>query len=179
MEFKVAHSDLLQGALPGALVAFEFVERDQGEWVITAARPWQSHGQSSRRSQLISGKICFAKIIDWSGETVSRRWRPVRHCWRCLCRAQNTAGCAAGPVRRSGHRLHRVSGPGPAGGRGSGHVSVDHLHAVGSQVQGGAGFSFFGARSSTSSSRMALTSTGPLARALNTSTSRRGACPRA
>lgn len=39
MEFKVAHSGLLKELKPGALVAFEFVERDQGEWVITAARP--------------------------------------------------------------------------------------------------------------------------------------------
>ncbi len=30
---------LAQELKPGALVAFEFVERDQGEWVITAARP--------------------------------------------------------------------------------------------------------------------------------------------
>jgi len=30
---------LLKELKPGALVAFEFVERDQGEWVITAARP--------------------------------------------------------------------------------------------------------------------------------------------
>ena len=39
MEFKVAHSGLLKDLQPGASVAFEFVERGQGEWVITAARP--------------------------------------------------------------------------------------------------------------------------------------------
>lgn len=39
MEFKVANSDLLKQLKPGAAVAFEFVERGQGEWVITAARP--------------------------------------------------------------------------------------------------------------------------------------------
>jgi Cu(I)/Ag(I) efflux system membrane fusion protein/cobalt-zinc-cadmium efflux system membrane fusion protein len=125
MEFKVAHSGLLKELKPGALVAFEFVERDQGEWVITAAR---SLGKACEDHRLVGEKPFPGAAGD-----------PVRHCWRYLCCAQNTAGCAAGPVRRSGHRLHRVSGPGPAGGRGSGHVSVDHLHAVGSQVQGGAG----------------------------------------
>ncbi|EKD98562.1 MAG: hypothetical protein ACD_23C00369G0001 [uncultured bacterium] len=39
MEFKVANSALLKNLKPGAAVAFEFVERGQGEWVITAARP--------------------------------------------------------------------------------------------------------------------------------------------
>ncbi|WP_119965268.1 efflux RND transporter periplasmic adaptor subunit [Simplicispira lacusdiani] len=39
MEFKVAHGGLLKELKPGAAVAFEFVERGQGEWVITAAKP--------------------------------------------------------------------------------------------------------------------------------------------
>ena len=39
MEFKVANSDLLKQLKPGAAVAFEFVERGQGEWVITAVKP--------------------------------------------------------------------------------------------------------------------------------------------
>jgi Cu/Ag efflux protein CusF len=39
MEFKVANSALLKDLQPGAAVAFEFVERGQGEWVITAAKP--------------------------------------------------------------------------------------------------------------------------------------------
>jgi RND family efflux transporter MFP subunit len=39
MEFKLAHPALASGLKPGAQVAFEFVERGQGEWVITALKP--------------------------------------------------------------------------------------------------------------------------------------------
>ena len=39
MEFKLANDALLKGLKPGAAVAFEFVERQPGEWVITAIRP--------------------------------------------------------------------------------------------------------------------------------------------
>lgn len=39
MEFKVANGALLTTLKPGAKVDFEFVERAQGEWVITGAKP--------------------------------------------------------------------------------------------------------------------------------------------
>jgi Cu(I)/Ag(I) efflux system membrane fusion protein len=39
MEFKLANDALLKGLKPGAAVAFEFVERQPGEWVITGIRP--------------------------------------------------------------------------------------------------------------------------------------------
>jgi len=39
MEFKAANGALLQQLKPGAAVRFEFVERGQGEWVITAVTP--------------------------------------------------------------------------------------------------------------------------------------------
>ena len=39
MEFKAANVSLLQGLKPGAKVAVEFVERQPGEWVITAVKP--------------------------------------------------------------------------------------------------------------------------------------------
>ncbi|WP_310494049.1 efflux RND transporter periplasmic adaptor subunit [Dechloromonas sp.] len=39
MEFKAANASLLQGLKPGAKVAIEFVERQPGEWVITAVKP--------------------------------------------------------------------------------------------------------------------------------------------
>lgn len=39
MEFKLANGALLQDLKPGAAVAFEFVERGPGEWVITAIKP--------------------------------------------------------------------------------------------------------------------------------------------
>jgi RND family efflux transporter MFP subunit len=40
MEFKVANAALLRELKPGAKVAFEFVERAQGEWVITSVKPF-------------------------------------------------------------------------------------------------------------------------------------------
>jgi len=39
MEFKVANASLLNGLKPGLAVAFEFVERQPGEWVITSIKP--------------------------------------------------------------------------------------------------------------------------------------------
>ncbi len=39
MEFKVANPSLLKDLKPGAPVAFEFVERQPGEWVITSLTP--------------------------------------------------------------------------------------------------------------------------------------------
>ncbi len=39
MDFAVANASLLSGLKPGATVAFEFVERQPGEWVITAIKP--------------------------------------------------------------------------------------------------------------------------------------------
>ena len=39
MEFKVANPSLLTGLAAGKAVAFEFVERSPGEWVITKVTP--------------------------------------------------------------------------------------------------------------------------------------------
>lgn len=39
MEFKVANDGLLQGLKPGTAIHFEFVERQPGEWVVTAIKP--------------------------------------------------------------------------------------------------------------------------------------------
>jgi Cu(I)/Ag(I) efflux system membrane fusion protein/cobalt-zinc-cadmium efflux system membrane fusion protein len=39
MEFKVSNNGLMAGLQPGAAVVFEFVERGQGEWVVTAVKP--------------------------------------------------------------------------------------------------------------------------------------------
>jgi hypothetical protein len=57
----------------------------------------------------------------------------------------DAAGRAAGSVGRAGHRLHRVPGPGAAGGRGPGHLSADHRDACGAASKVVRGFSFFGA----------------------------------
>ena len=38
MEFKTANEALLKGMNPGTSIDFEFVERGQGEWVITAIK---------------------------------------------------------------------------------------------------------------------------------------------
>ena len=39
MDFKVANDGMLAGLKPGAAIAFEFVERARGEWVITKITP--------------------------------------------------------------------------------------------------------------------------------------------
>lgn len=39
MEFKAANDALLKGLKPGSAIAFEFVERQPGEWVITGVKP--------------------------------------------------------------------------------------------------------------------------------------------
>ncbi|RTL41266.1 MAG: efflux RND transporter periplasmic adaptor subunit, partial [Rhodocyclaceae bacterium] len=39
MDFKLANPALQQALKPGAQVSFEFVERQPGEWVITAVQP--------------------------------------------------------------------------------------------------------------------------------------------
>ena len=39
MEFKIANEGLVKGLKPGSRIDFEFVERGQGEWVITAVKP--------------------------------------------------------------------------------------------------------------------------------------------
>ena len=39
MEFALANSALLKDLKPGAPIAFEFVERGKGEWVITKITP--------------------------------------------------------------------------------------------------------------------------------------------
>ena len=39
MEFKIANEALVSGLKPGARIEFEFVERGQGEWVVTAIKP--------------------------------------------------------------------------------------------------------------------------------------------
>jgi len=46
MEFKVANESLLQELTLGAKVAFEFVERQPGEWVITGIKPVVGKGDS-------------------------------------------------------------------------------------------------------------------------------------
>jgi len=46
MEFKLANAGLLKELKPGTTIAFEFVERGQGEWVITALAPSAKAGNA-------------------------------------------------------------------------------------------------------------------------------------
>src|SRR6202048_5195138 len=62
----------------------------------------------------------------------------VRHLRRRLCRAPYGARCDPGSLRHASHRLHRISRPGAAGDRGSGHLSADHGAARRAALQGGA-----------------------------------------
>jgi len=39
MDFALANASLVAGVKPGTAIAFEFVERKPGEWVITAVKP--------------------------------------------------------------------------------------------------------------------------------------------
>ena len=48
MEFKVANSALLKDLTPGKSVAFEFVERQPGEWVITGIKPAATNQPSAQ-----------------------------------------------------------------------------------------------------------------------------------
>ena len=48
MEFKVANSALLKDLTPGKTVAFEFVERQPGEWVITGIKPAATNKPSAQ-----------------------------------------------------------------------------------------------------------------------------------
>ena len=50
MEFKLANESLLPTLKPGAKVDFEFVERGQGEWVITGVKPLAAGKTSSAPS---------------------------------------------------------------------------------------------------------------------------------
>ena len=67
--------------------------------------------------------------------------RPVCHlvCHRRWCCGghAHAPGCTPRPLRRPGYRLHRVSRPGAAGGRGPGHLSADDIDAVGAEIQSG------------------------------------------
>ena len=45
MEFKVANDALLKNLKPGSAIAFEFVERGPGEWVITSLKPVAKTGR--------------------------------------------------------------------------------------------------------------------------------------
>ncbi len=50
MEFKVANESLLQALKPAARVGFAFVERQAGEWVITAVKPLPAQADAAASS---------------------------------------------------------------------------------------------------------------------------------
>ena len=47
MDFKAANDALLSGLQPGTGIAFEFVERSPGEWVITKITPLREAPKSA------------------------------------------------------------------------------------------------------------------------------------
>ena len=67
-----------------------------------------------------------------------RTGHDLRNARRHLCRLAGAARCHPRPVRRAGHRLHRISRPGAASGRGPGHLSADHGNADRAEIAGGA-----------------------------------------
>ena len=75
--------------------------------------------------------VCPQRVHRASGHVLHR-------CGRYLCGDQHAAGCDSGSFRRAGDHLHRVSGPGAAGGGRPGHLSAEHGHAGRAEIQGGA-----------------------------------------
>ena len=78
----------------------------------------------------------IAAIIRWSARNVflvglATLFVDRRRHLRGVARA---ARRHSRPLRRAGHRLHRVSRPGAASGRGPGHLSADHGDADRAQV---------------------------------------------
>lgn len=55
MDFKSANDALLSGLKPGATIAFEFVERSPGEWVITKVEPRSGSGGPNTKSATHQG----------------------------------------------------------------------------------------------------------------------------
>jgi RND family efflux transporter MFP subunit len=56
MEFKAANPALMDALKPGASIEFEFVERGQGEWVITSVKPKASGGQPAKAANPHAGQ---------------------------------------------------------------------------------------------------------------------------
>ncbi|RJX30898.1 MAG: efflux RND transporter periplasmic adaptor subunit [Oxalobacter sp.] len=50
MEFKAANESLLKDLKPGTSIAFEFVERQQGEWVVTSIQPRKGEASSAPKA---------------------------------------------------------------------------------------------------------------------------------
>ena len=69
MEFKVANASLLKDLKPGAPVAFEFVERQPGEWVITSITPAAPNDRRREERTPATDRehAMLNKIIEWSG----------------------------------------------------------------------------------------------------------------
>ncbi len=120
------------------------------------------------------------KIIEWSSQKQvhGHPGDGVRHCRRDLCPAQYSDRCHPRSLRCPGHRLHRVSGPGAAGGRGPGHLSAHDADAGGAAApRSCAATPFSACPSSTSSLKTAPICTGPAPGCSNTSTTLPGRLP--
>ena len=122
----------------------------------------------------------IARLIAWSASNlmlVLDRHR-IRGRRRHLGAEDAAARRHPRPLRHPGHRLHRVSGAGAAGGRGPGHLSADHGDADrAADPKWCAGSRSSACRSSMSSSRTAPTSIGRAAASSNISTLPANACP--
>ena len=55
MDFQLANDSLLKNLKPGAAISFEFVERGQGEWVVTAVSPADAGGAAAKPAAAHAG----------------------------------------------------------------------------------------------------------------------------
>ena len=80
----------------------------------------------------------LARLIDWSLRNVFLVLLATAFAVAAgvYCGAEDAGRCDPGPVRRAGHRLHRVPGPGAAGGRGPGHLPADDRDARRAALEG-------------------------------------------
>ena len=80
----------------------------------------------------------IARLIAWSARNlmlvfIATAFAVVAGMW---ARADAAARRHSRSLGHAGHRLHRVPGPGAAGGRGPGHLSADHVDADRAALEG-------------------------------------------
>ena len=106
--------------------------------------PDRRRKQSAERRSKTFSRAGAAEMIAAAHPLVGAQPPPGRVCRRLpdagrrLCGVARAARRHSRSLRRAGDRLHGISRPGAAGGRGSGHLSADHGDAERAEIEGGA-----------------------------------------